>query len=748
MKIIIKIIEGAYFDETFIFTEPDCFLFGRTPDARISLPNDPYVSRQHFILEVAPPNCKITDLDSKNGTFVNEIRYGGRKPLADGFRLAPGGAKEAYLKDGDEIIVGDTRMQVSIEMDPVCRECGASISSEKIDKAAFDGNAFLCENCRNKSGDQEKILFKQIAETLSTPPKRPNKQTIHCVRCNKDITREAGIKAQEGQAEYICKACRRKEIDNPLEFINALLQELQEEPLFQGPSFSGYKIIKELGRGGMGRVYQAQNRNTKQMVAIKTMLPQVAINEENIRAFKREIEVTRQLEHRNVVQLFDFGNNRGVFFFVLEFVEGMDLEHFIKLHGGLIGLEDLAPIMIGALEGLAHAHQADLVAEIAGGKTKKFRGVVHRDLKPQNILLAQKGHNWIPKVADFGLSKSFESAGMTDMTQPGQIAGTPVYWPREQITHYRYLNPATDVFSMAAVFYEALTGSWVRDGFREMFEYCRERNKAPSISDYMKVIATNPPKPIQERDPNILTPVAEVLDRALRETEAPQDEIKMRSLLENLRYPDAAALKKDLIVALKKSSIAVPPDLEEAILFSTIPPKAEFEAALMVLDLVQSTELVCKVGDTVFSNVIETIHSTFKSHPSARSLLFLKCTGDGFLAVYESVPEALSLGLSFLNDNLFTDVSFRIALNYGLVKNGPSGDPLGKEVHRIFRIEGLKTDDRIKNAGAIDPPKANRILVTKRALDRLPDSKKNLFKYAGGYRLKGFDEPCDIWCAS
>jgi serine/threonine protein kinase len=90
------------------------------------------------------------------------------------------------------------------------------------------------------------------------------------------------------------------------------------------------------------------------------------------------------------------------------------------------------------------------------------------------VLLGRNKGRLTAKVSDFGLAKSFESAGMTDMTNAGDICGTPIYWPREQITHYKYLAPPTDVFSIAAVFYEMLVGDWMRPGLREMFARCAD----------------------------------------------------------------------------------------------------------------------------------------------------------------------------------------------------------------------------------------------------------------------------------
>ena len=144
---------------------------------------------------------------------------------------------------------------------------------------------------------------------------------------------------------------------------------------------------------------------------------------------------------------------------------------------------------------------------------------------------------------------------MTDMTVPGQTGGTPPYWPREQFTYYKYLYPASDVFSIAAVFHQMLTGGYVREGFEAMFRNCQALKRTPFVSDYAKVIMANAPVPLRKRNPSVPSPVAEVIDRALRETEVAADETEMRTVLAGLRYPDAGAFRSALANALKAAGI-------------------------------------------------------------------------------------------------------------------------------------------------------------------------------------------------
>src|SRR5688500_8741921 len=112
LRVKVQVTAGPAAGRTFEFDQPDTFLFGRSADARVSLPDDPYVSRHHFVLEISPPDCKITDLGSKNGTFVNRVRFGGTVAPRPGVQLAPEGVRETRVASGDEIVVGDTQMRV------------------------------------------------------------------------------------------------------------------------------------------------------------------------------------------------------------------------------------------------------------------------------------------------------------------------------------------------------------------------------------------------------------------------------------------------------------------------------------------------------------------------------------------------------------------------------------------------------------------------------------------------------------
>jgi serine/threonine protein kinase len=152
---------------------------------------------------------------------------------------------------------------------------------------------------------------------------------------------------------------------------------------------------------------------------------------------------------------------------------------------GPLDVETAVRVTLEALEGLAYAHE---------------RGFVHRDIKPENILLADADMK-SAKLADFGLAKSFELAGLSGMTATGMVAGTMYFMPREQITHFRLLRPASDVWSMGATLYHMLTLRYPRDFLPE--------------ADPLHVILSGGTLPLRQRDPWLPERLAQVVDRAV-----------------------------------------------------------------------------------------------------------------------------------------------------------------------------------------------------------------------------------------
>jgi eukaryotic-like serine/threonine-protein kinase len=267
----------------------------------------------------------------------------------------------------------------------------------------------------------------------------------------------------------------------------------------------GYTIVKLLGSGKCGAVYLAQNDLTEKMVALKVMLPQIAVNDRAVKMFIREMSNTQALRHPNVVRTIDYGEAENIFYFTMECCLEGNVSDFIQHQGGKIQLKIALSITLQVLAGLEYTHNAMLPAvRLADGSIGEGQGLVHRDLKPANIFLSRTGDKTLAKIGDYGLAKAFELAGMSGQTLTGQkgVMGTPSFMSRQQLLNTKYVQPSVDVWAAAACLYNMLTG----------FPPRNFGNRDP-----LQVILQDNAVPILERDPTIPKPLAEVIDRALRE---------------------------------------------------------------------------------------------------------------------------------------------------------------------------------------------------------------------------------------
>jgi len=207
-------------------------------------------------------------------------------------------------------------------------------------------------------------------------------------------------------------------------------------PLQPGSVLGGrYEILQMLGEGGMGAVYKARDREVDRLVALKVIRPELASQPEVLRRFKQELILARKVTHKNVIRIFDIGEADGIKFISMDFIEGQDLRSLLRQKGKLAP-EEAVNIMVQVGQALDAAHS---------------EGVVHRDLKPQNIMIDAQGR---ATVMDFGIARSME---LTGMTQTGALIGTPEYMSPEQAKGQE-VDARSDLFTLGIIFYELLTG--------------------------------------------------------------------------------------------------------------------------------------------------------------------------------------------------------------------------------------------------------------------------------------------------
>ncbi len=487
-KVSLTVLKGSLSGKTYQYESRTSVLIGRGLDCDPRLPDNEFhrtISRNHCLLDINPPAVRVRDFGSLNGTFVNGRKIGQRKTGSAAGETSKSEFPEYDLQNGDELKLGGTVIRVNIYNQAVCAECGTEIP-EKDETAALAGaGLYFCEKHKpagegkNRDGTLDTQILKKTGKK--------------CARCGKDTSSDTGRMLQ---GEFICGACK----SDPLKIARSLVANAKNGSK-NLMVIRGYTIIRELGRGGMGAVYLARREGSGELVALKVMLAQVAVEKSARSMFLREVETTRALKHPNIVELKDSGYSEGTFFFTLEFCEGGSVDQLMEKRGGTISVDEALPIIMQALDGLDYAHNAQIEVKLADGSIARTRGVVHRDIKPANIFLAGRVDKPIAKLADVGLGKAFDLAGLSGQTRTGAVVGTPYFISRQQVINFKYARPDIDVWSMAAAFYNMLTGRFPR--------------KFVKGKDPWQIVLQTDAEPILNRDSSLPPKLAQVIDHAL-----------------------------------------------------------------------------------------------------------------------------------------------------------------------------------------------------------------------------------------
>jgi len=311
--------------------------------------------------------------------------------------------------------------------------------------------------------------------------------SIICPKCQHD---------NPSDSKY-CKECATPLPSSENIEVTATIETPKEE-LTTGAIFAGrYQIIEELGKGGMGRVYKANDTDIKEKVAIKLIKPEISTDKKTIERFQNELKFARKIRHKNVCQMYDLNREEGTYYITMEYVEGENLKNMIRMSGQL-GIGTAISVGKQVCEGLAEAHKL---------------GVIHRDLKPSNIMIDREGS---VRIMDFGIARSLKEKGITGA---GVMIGTHEYMSLEQVEG-KETDQSSDIYSLGVILYEMVTGRVPFEGDTPFSIGVKQKSEIP-----------RPPKEINEQIPEDLNQM--ILNCMEKDKEK--------------RYQNVGELKSDLV---------------------------------------------------------------------------------------------------------------------------------------------------------------------------------------------------------
>ncbi len=287
-------------------------------------------------------------------------------------------------------------------------------------------------------------------------------------------------------------------------FVSLAKTDLMERP---PASIKGYMLAEQIGCGKMGVVHRAVHAKTREVVAVKLIAPAMVTDEVVVKSMIREAALLRQLDHKRIVRFIDTGVEGSHVYLIMEYVAAIDLMAMLRNLKTAARIRVSCGLMRQVLDGLAHAHAA---------------GMIHRDIKPGNMLVSQQNNGLKAKLADFGLAKNFVDAGLSRFSGENQVKGTLRYMAPEQIESSRFATPKSDLYSAAATLYTLISDAQMYD--------CSD-GRVP-----IDAILRNGPIPIEQHIPDAPQELVHFLKRGLRHDPAArfQDALEMRESLTQL----------------------------------------------------------------------------------------------------------------------------------------------------------------------------------------------------------------------
>lgn len=314
---------------------------------------------------------------------------------------------------------------------------------------------------------------------------------------------EFRVPARLAGKQLNCPSCQR--------MIQLVATAKPTEDKLVGKEIGGCRLIRRLGAGALGVVYEAEQVSVGRRIAMKMLSSRAAAQPEVVARFQREAKLSAAIQHPHVVGVFNCGVDRGVNYLVMEYVDGTTLAGlYEERESGRLPWKEGAGFIKQIADALAYVHGKD---------------IIHRDIKPANILVGSNGQ---AKLADLGLAKQVDTSDAAGLTMQGMALGSPAYMPPEQIRNARDAGPTADIYALGATFYQVVCGKLPFDG----------KNGTEVMT---KVLREQAP-PLAGLVPDLPAPVIALIDRMMAKDPAkrPQSAEELIRLLEALDQPTAA----------------------------------------------------------------------------------------------------------------------------------------------------------------------------------------------------------------
>lgn len=563
----IKCIRGNLEGQSWEYTDENQIIkIGRKKDSNILIPDeDLTVSRKQCEIRISNGNVILIDGDgerkSTQGTWVDNKKITEEYLLEGEHQLGVGAAGNAEIfeicvqqnlnnANDKSVEARSTKVAETIIEDHEIKEIGNNVEvheeDQKEEQEAVQEN--LGEEKRNSQEDIEEepisdnpvstleeaytILDTFLKEENEEKQKEKREKYIAKRAMEKNFAKKISIEeAYEKLDKFIKKPEEASSIviniddydddikeNEDVKIDDVIVVDKEEEEIEHHVNLTKINVgwngeYKKKGKekkGGFGSVIELQNKKTGKRFALKTLQKKDLWS---IKWFKRELLIGQQLEHPNLIKVYEgeFNEQDKTYRYLMEYCEGGDLQSYLKPYSDKkkgIKIEDAVTIMYQILDALDYLHNAEVICFDGDGNAKKVHGLVHRDIKPGNIFFKKANDISSVAIGDYGTLKSVELTGESDGTNNGIGMKQDGYKPIKLIERkggYRYAKSGVDVFSAAAIFYFMLTGSEIR----------RKKDKEGKSS----II------PVREKNKNIPKKLAEVIDYVLEEDNIIEEEL-------------------------------------------------------------------------------------------------------------------------------------------------------------------------------------------------------------------------------